>query len=264
MRKIWTIVKRVYDYYFRNIWTIAKREYDHYFISPIAYVVAFMILITVGILFAINIIVYTQNAFQSFGQAPDITVVTGAFGFLLVLSIPALTMRLLADEARTGTLELLLTAPIRDYELVIGKWLAGFLFILSVLAVTLVYPIILNSYVSPSIDQQLMVSSYLGVILAAAAFLALGVGISAIFTNQIAAFFATFGLFFILWYMMGIFGNLVQGSGAQVFQYLSINAHFSDTLNAGVINLSDLVYFFSLIALGLFTGTTAVEIRRWR
>jgi hypothetical protein len=108
-----------------------------------------------------------------------------------------------------------------------------------------------------------MLSSYLGVMLAPPPY-ALGVGISAIFTNQIAAFFATFGLIFILWFMMGIFGNLVQGSGAQVFQYINISAHFSDALNAGSIKLSDLVYFFSLIALGLFTGTTAVEIRRWR
>src|SRR5574339_372649 len=122
----------------RNTWIIAKREYNHYFISPIAYVVAFMILLTVGIIFAINIYFFVQNAFQSFGQVPDISPITGAFGFLLVLSIPAITMRLLADEARMGTLELLLTAPVRDFELVAGKWLGGFLFILTILAVTLV------------------------------------------------------------------------------------------------------------------------------
>ena len=172
-------------------------------------------------------------------------------------------MRSLSDEARTGTLELLLTAPIRDFELVTGKWLGGLLFILTILAITLVYPLILHfGLVSPGIDQQLIISSYLGVILAAAAFLALGVGISAIFTNQIAAFFSTFGLFFIIWFMMSLFANLVQ-SGTEVFQYLNISAHF-DALNSGSIKLSDLVYFLSLIALGLFTGTTAVEIRRWR
>src|SRR5215471_3867823 len=128
----------------RNIWTIAKREYDHYFISPIAYVVAFLILLTTGIIFVVNLYYYIQNAFQNFGQVPDISPVTGSFAFLLVLTIPALTMRLIADEARMGTLELLLTAPVRDFELVTGKWLGGFLFILSVLAITLIYPIILN------------------------------------------------------------------------------------------------------------------------
>jgi ABC-2 type transport system permease protein len=248
----------------RNIWIIAKREYNHYFISPIAYVVAFIILLTIGIYFTYIIGIVTQQALFGGSQAPDITPVNWLFVFLLVFTTPAVTMRSLSDEARTGTLELLLTAPIRDFELVIGKWLGGFLFILTVLAVTLVYPIILNNLITPGIDQQLMISSYLGVILAAASFLALGVGISAIFTNQIAAFFATFGLFFIIWFMMGLFANLVQGNGSQVFQYLSMSVHFTDALNTGSIKLTDIVYFISLIALGLFTGTTAVEIRRWR
>lgn len=248
----------------RNIWIIAKREYNHYFISPIAYVVAFMILLTVGIIFAINIFYFIQNAFQTFGQVPDITPITGAFGFLLVLSIPALTMRLLADEARMGTLELLLTAPVRDFELVAGKWLGGFLFILTVLAVTLVYPLILNSLVTPGIDQQLVISSYLGVILVAAAFLAIGVGISAIFTNQVAAFFITLSTFVLLWWLIGFPGQVLQGSASEVFNYLNMQTHFYDAFNVGNIYLTDIVYFISLIALGLFIGTTAVEIRRWR
>ena len=249
----------------RNIWIIAKREYDHFFISPIAYVVAFLILLTTGIIFAINILYFIQNAFQSFGQTPDIGSITGAFGFLLVLSIPAITMRLLADEARMGTLELLLTAPVTDFELVAGKWLGGFLFILTILAVTLIYPLILHFVlVSPGIDQQLVISSYLGVILVAASFLALGVGISAVFTNQVAAFFVTLSVFVFLWWLLGFPAQLLQGSGGEVFQYLSMQSHFYDSLNVGNIKLSDLVYFFSLIALGLFIGTTAIESRRWR
>ncbi len=258
----------------RNIWTIAKREYDHYFISPIAYVVAFMILITLGIYFTVIVGATAQQAFSG-APAPDVTPINWLFVFLLVFTTPAITMRSLSDEARTGTLELLLTAPIRDFELVLGKWLGGLLFILSILAVTLIFPIILNgvaigkvtilpSLVSPGIDRQLMLSSYVGVILAAASFLALGVGISAIFTNQIAAFFATFALFFILWFMMNLFTNLVQGSGSEIFNYLNMSAHFTDAFNTGSVKLTDIVYFISLIALGLFTGTTAVEVRRWR
>ena len=248
----------------RNIWIIAKREYNHYFISPIAYVVAFMILLTVGIIFAINIFYFMQNAFQSFGQTPDISAITGAFGFLLVLSIPAITMRLLADEARMGTLELLLTAPIRDFELVAGKWLGGLLFMLTILAVTLIYPLILNNLVTPGIDQQLVISSYLGVILVTAAFLALGVGISAIFTNQVAAFFVTLSVFVFLWWLIGFPAQVLQGSASEVFRYLDMKTHFYDALNVGSVRLSNLVYFLSLIALGLFMGTTAVEVRRWR
>jgi len=248
----------------RNIWIIAKREYDHYFISPIAYVVGFMILLVVGIIFAMTILYFMQNAFQLFGQAPEITQITGAFGFLLVLTIPALTMRLLADEARMGTLELLLTAPVRDFELVAGKWLGGLLFVLTILAITIVYPIILDNLVTPGIDWQLTLSSYLGVILLAASFLALGVGISAVFTNQIAAFFLTLSIFVFLWWLVGFPAQILQGPASEVFRYLDMQSHFYDGFNRGIIYLTDVVYFFSLIALGLFIGTTAVEIRRWR
>jgi ABC-2 type transport system permease protein len=247
----------------RNIWIIAKREYNHYFISPIAYVVAFMILLIIGILFATTLLYFIQNAFQLFGQAPDASQITGAFGFLLVLTIPALTMRLLADEARMGTLELLLTAPVRDFELVAGKWLGSLLFVLTIVLITVIYPLILNNLVSPGIDQQLVISSYLGVILLAAAFLAIGVGISAVFTNQIAAFFMTLSVFVLLWWLMGFPAQIIQGSAGEVFRYLDMQAHFYDAFNRGNIYLSDLVYFFSLIALGLFIGTTAIEVRRW-
>ena len=260
----------------RNIWTIAKREYDHYFISPVAYVVAFLLLLTTGVIFIYSLSYYTQNAFQFSGGTPDITPITGSFAFLLVLTIPAITMRLIADEARMGTLELMLTAPIRDFELVTGKWLGAFLFILSVLAVTLIYPIILNGIaignltilpqlVSPSIDRSLMFSAYLGVILVSASFLALGVGISAIFTNQIAAFFATLITFIILWWLFGFPADILQpGTGQQVFHYLDMKTHYHMAFGVGSISISDFVYFFSLIALGLFIGTTAVEVRRWR
>lgn len=248
----------------RNIWTIAKREYDHYFISPIAYVVAFLILLTIGMIFAINIYFYTANAVQTFGQAPDVSSITGAFGFLLVLSIPAITMRLLADEARMGTLELLLTAPVRDFELVAGKWLGGLLFMLTILAITLIYPIILNNLVDPGIDQKLVVSAYVGVMLLMASFLALGVGISAIFTNQVAAFFMTLSTFVLFWWLIGFPAQVLQGTASQVFNYLSMQTHFYDAFNTGNVYLTDIIYFLSLIALGLFVGTTAVEIRRWR
>jgi ABC-2 type transport system permease protein len=249
----------------RNIWIIAKREYNHFWISPIAYVVAFLILLTTGIIFAINILYFIQNAFQTFGQTPDIGPITGAFGFLLVLSIPAITMRLLADEARMGTLELLLTAPVTDFELVAGKWLGGFLFILTIVGFTLVYPLILHFVlVSPGIDQQLVISSYLGVILLAASFLALGVGISAVFTNQVAAFFVTLSTFVLLWWLIGFPAQLLQGTASEVFRYLSMQSHFYDAFNRGSVYLTDIIYFVSLIALGLFIGTTAIESRRWR
>jgi len=247
----------------RNIWTIAKREYNHYFISPLAYVVAFIILMPLGIYFAVIVFATSQQAFSG-APPPDISPITWLFCFLLVFTTPVLTMRLISDEARMGTLELLLTAPIRDFELVVGKWLSAFLFILTILAITLVFPLILHfRLVNPGIDQKLFLSAYLGVILVAGAFLALGVGISAIFTNQFAAFFVTFGLFFFLWFLVSLPASLIP-TGGDALNYLNMSSHFNDGFNAGNVKLSDIVYYISLIALGLFMGTTAIEVRRWR
>ena len=246
----------------RNIWTIARREYKHYFISPIAYIVAFTIILSVGIVFALNILQANQPG-QYGGYAPDTRIITGPMIFLFVLSAPALTMRLLAEEQRTGTMETLLTAPLRDWELVTGKWLGAFLFMLTLIAITLIFSFILHQVITPGIDQGLMISSYHGVILVIAAFLGIGVGISALFSNQLAAFFTTLITLVILWWLIGAPANLFP-AGSDLFRYLDMQGHFYDTLNRGIINLSDVIYYLSLTALGLFTGSMAVEIRRWR
>ena len=246
----------------RNIWTIAKREFNNYFNSPLAYVVAFAMLLPMGIYFSLIMWVSSQQTMMG-GPAPESTPINWLFVFLMIFLSPALTMRLLSDEARMGTLELLLTAPVRDFELVTGKWLGAFLFILGLALLTLLYPLIMNNFVSPGIDWMVILSSYIGLILISAALLALGTGISAIFTNQFAAFFVTLGLFFFLWFMVSLPASYIS-TGGDVLNYLSLSNHFSQSMNNGTINLGDIVYYLSLIALGLFTGTTAVEIRRWR
>lgn len=246
----------------RNIWTIAKREYKIYFSSPLAYIVMLITLGVIGVIFALNLINLTSNPFGQ-NQAPDISIVTGPMAFLLVFSAPALTMRLLADEQRMGTLELMLTAPVRDWELVVGKWLGSFLFVLTIIAITFVFPFVLNTMVTPGIDQQMMLSSYLGIILVAAAFLSIGVSISAMFSNQFAAFFLSMGLLVILWFLIGIPAQILF-TGVGLFDYLNMNSRFYNSLNQGIINLSDIVYFLSITALGLFIGSIATESRRWR
>jgi len=247
----------------KNIWTIAKKEYNYYFTSPIAYVVAFAILIVLGIFFAISLLQFQQYSLQQdLSSYLNVTQITGMFPFLFIFAIPALTMRLISDENRMGTMELLLTSPIRDWELILGKWLGGFLFILSIIFISLIYPILLNKLVSPHIDYRQLASSYLGVVLVAATFLALGVGISSLFTNQIAAFIATWGAFVVLYWMIGFPANVIQ-TGGDVFNYLSISTHFG-SLNQGTINLSDVAYLLSLTVLGLFIGTTAIDVRRWQ
>ncbi len=221
-----------------------------------------MIFLVLGIIFIAILRQSIDNALQQFASVPDISPLTADLVFLFIFSIPALTMRLISDETRMGTMELLLTAPVRDWELIVGKWLGGFLFILTILAITLIYPLILNGLVKPGIDQGLMMTAYLGAILVGASFLALGVGISAIFSNQIAAFFLSMGLFIFLWWLVGIPAQILP-TGTTIFQYLDMQGHFN-TLNQGSIALADIVYFLSLIALGLFTGTATVEMRRWR
>ena len=246
----------------RTIWTIAKREYDNYFNSPLAYVVAFAILLPLGIYFALILWVTAQQSFMG-GGAPEATPINWLFVFLMIFLSPALTMRSLSDEARMGTLELMLTAPVRDFELVAGKWLGAMLFVLSLALVTLIYPIILNNFVTPSIDWMVILSSYIGMILVVSALLAIGVGVSAVFTNQVAAFFTTLGVFFFLWFMISLPASYLQESG-EVLNYLSLSNHFSQSMNIGTINLGDIAYYLSLTVLGLFVGTTAIEIRRWR
>lgn len=246
----------------KNIWTIAKREYDNYFNGPLAYVVMLAVLLPMGIYFSLILFYSSQQAMFGRGAAPDIQPVTGLFAFLMIFLSPALTMRLLSDEARMGTLELLLTAPVRDSELVVGKWLGAMLFILTTLLVTLVYPLVLNNLVDPHIDWLATLSSYIGLILLCGAMLALGVGISAMFSNQFASFFVTLGLLFFLYFMIGLPASLLPQAG-EVFNYISIQNPF-DQMNAGTITLGGLAYYISLISLGLFVGTTAIEIRRWR
>jgi ABC-2 type transport system permease protein len=247
-----------------NIWTIAKREYDNYFNSPLAYVIMLAMLLPLGIFFAVILYVSAQQAFLGGGgSAPDTSQINWLFVFLMVFLAPALTMRLISDEARMGTLELMLTAPIRDFEFVAGKWLGAMMFVLSIAVITIVYPLVLNNFISPGIDWRLVIASYIGLILVTSAMLALGVGISAIFSNQFAAYFVTLGLFFFLWFMIALPAGYLQ-EGGEILNYLSLSYHFSQNMNSGSMTLGGIAYYLSLTALGLFVGTTAIEIRRWR
>ena len=244
----------------RNIWTIAKREYTNYFNGPLAYLLILVIFIIIGSVFAYFVWSTTSNAF--FAQPIDPTFASNWWPIILFFCIPALTMRLIADESRTGTLELLLTAPIRDWELVIGKWLGSFLFMLTAIIFTLIFPILINGMTDPGIDIVRTASSYFGLILIVASLLGIGVGISALFTNQFAAFFATFGAVFFIWVLIGIPDYVLPG-GAKVFAYLNMSSHYQ-AFNTGNLNLVDIIYFVSVTALGLFIANIAIEYRRWQ
>jgi ABC-2 type transport system permease protein len=245
----------------RNIWTLAKREYNAYYNSPLAYVVMVILFGVIGIIFALNLASATSNPF--FAQPLDPTLVAGPLLFMMLFCTPALTMRLISEEARTGTLELLLTAPLRDWELVTGKWLGAFLFMLTTLGLTLIFPILINGMTMPGIDVQQTASSYLGMALVIASFLGIGVGISAMFTNQFAAFFTTLGILVVMWFLIGAPASILP-VGSELFNYLDMNSHFYRGFNSGNVNLSDIIYYISVTALGLFIGNIAIDYRRWK
>lgn len=242
----------------RNIWILARKEYKHYFISPTAYAVAFMILLILGIIFYVNILAAVMQQY-----APSIQLVLNPMVTLLLFTTPAITMRSLAEEQKNGTLELLLTAPIRDWELVVGKWLGGLLFVVSILAITLIYALVLNQLISPGIDFGVVLTGYLGLLLMVGTFIAIGVAVSSLFSNQIAAFFATLGILLALW-MIGIPSQVMGAGGNTIIQYVDLSAHYYDTFYQGIIDLKDVVYYLSAIALLLFAGTVSLETRRWR
>jgi ABC-2 type transport system permease protein len=241
----------------RNIWVIASRELRHYFISPVAYALATTLFLILGGIFFINI----YFGLQAGEITPDGRMVIGPLVTILLFATPALTMRLVADEFRMGTMELMLTAPVRDAELVIGKWLGVFEFVVLLLLVTLVYPLILHRMTTPGIDQGVLVGSYIGLILMAAAMLAIGVLVSALFKNPLAAFFVTLGVLLLLWIASG----LATGTGlvGEIARNLSLVDHYYDTFYRGILHLTDAAYYVGLTAIALFLGTQAVQARRW-
>lgn len=246
-----------------NIWTIAKREYNHYFISPIAYVAALMLFLILGIIFYANVAMAISQQ-----SAPSIQIVVGPLVTILLFCTAAVTMRTIADEQRSGTLELLLTAPVRDWELITGKWLGAYAFMATLVLATAIFPIFLNFITKPGIDQGLMTAAYLGVLLLTGVFVAVGVFISSLVTNQIAAFFLTWAVLLVFW-MIGYVSQAMGASGGtndflRLLGFLDLSEHFYSTFYAGILELKDILYYVSVIFTMLFFGTITIESRRWR
>src|SRR4030043_2374413 len=141
--------------FMRNVWIIARREYKLFFSSPVAYVVAFFFMILLGWFFysALRDAII-QSTYQAY--VPTVQIIISPLVTLLVFVMPAITMRSVAEEMRSGTMELLLTAPIKDWELIVGKWLGAFLYMLTLLGLTLIFPFILNFLLNPGIDQGIL------------------------------------------------------------------------------------------------------------
>ena len=242
----------------QNIWIIARRELKHYFISPIAYVGMFAILLIIGVIFYLDL---TAAISQQYVPSPQTTI--GVLLFILPFLTAAIMMSSIAEEQKTGTLELMLTAPIRDWELIVGKWLGGFLFIMIIVVITWIYPIVLNQMVKPGIDQGLLVSGYLGVTLVSATLVAIGIAVSSLFSNQIPAFLVTFLIFLLLWFI-NFPTQLLGPTSGEIINYLVLRSHFYDSFFQGIIQINDIIYYISVTILALFLGTVSIETRRWR
>jgi ABC-2 type transport system permease protein len=235
----------------RTALVIARREILAYFISPIAYMVSAVFLLIAGYLFSL-ILIQSQQATME-GLFFNIMVV-------LIFVVPLLTMRLLSDEQKTGTIEILLTAPVRDWEVVFGKYLAAMAMFGVMLACTLYFPFILWR-VGGSPDWGPIMTGYLGLLLLTSAMMAIGTLTSAVTENQIVAAVLGFGILLLLW-LIEAAGNVATGS-ATVLSYLSMPSHYNDFAR-GAINLEDVVYYLSVTIASLFMATRMLETRRYR
>lgn len=257
----------------RNVWTVAWREFRQFFGSPIAYALAIVVFGFLGALFALQFSQVVSSSASSSGGATSMEgqVILGPLMTLFLFGLPALTMRLFSEENRQGTLEILLTSPVRDGELVLGKWLGALMFSTIILALTWIFPIFLNAVTTNGIDQGPLVSSYIVFFLLTGSLLAIGLVFSSLFANSIAAFFSSLAVGLLLW-LSGMFSSLstVAGSSggtswlSSLFNYLDFTSHFYNSAYAGKLDLTDIVYYLSIIIFGLFLTTQIVQSKRWR
>lgn len=254
-----------------KVWPIFKKEMRLYFTSPVAYVVLFIFLLVMGYFFSQIFYYYSLASMQSMmnpGMARELNVTESVMrplftniAIILLLSLmPLVTMRLFAEERQTGTIELLLTYPVRDGAVLVGKYLAALALYALLLALTLVYPGMLAFFATP--EWGPILTGYLGLFLMGAAFLAVGLLASSLTTNQIVAAVVTFGILLLFW-VIGWSAENVGGTMGRVLAHLSILDHF-DSFSKGVLDTKDIVYYVNFTVVALFLTLRSLESRRWK
>ncbi|HEV2961158.1 MAG TPA: ABC transporter permease [Candidatus Angelobacter sp.] len=253
----------------RNIWIIFRKELRSYFASPVAYLLLTMFAVVFGFFFwnALGYFVFVGMESQLRGQSFPMNIneqiirpLLSNISIIGLFLIPLISMRLFAEEKRTGTIELLATSPIRDSEVIIGKWLAAvglYSFMLLFSALNFVFLFI---YGKP--DWKPFALGYLGLLLQAGGLLAVGTLISTMTKNQIIAGAATFAVCLMLWVLDWVTGY-ETATWARVLAYMSVITHF-ESFAKGVFNTKDAIFYASLIFLGLFLTTRSMESLRWR
>jgi ABC-2 type transport system permease protein len=252
-----------------NVLAIAHKELRSYFASPIAYIVIGFFALLFGWFYIGILDWFVRQGLQGqMGMGPTsanvnqqmirplILNVTVVFLFLL----PLITMRTYAEEKRSGTIELLLTSPLTDLEIVLGKFLGALGLYAVMVALTLIHFGLLFAFGKP--EWKPLATAYLGLLLFGGCFIALGLFISSLTKNQIVAGAATFGVFLLLWVVDWI-GESMGPTGQAILKYLSMTEHLEDFVK-GVIDTKHLVYYLSFIAFGLFLTVRSVDTERWR
>ncbi len=235
----------------RTMVTITKREFKSYFNSPVAYIVISAFLVILGIRFFVPFFAQDRVSLRGFfSQVP----------FLFIFFIPAITMRLVAEEKRSGTIEMLITMPVRDVDVILGKFIASLMFLLVALILTLPYAITVSNF--GNLDWGPVWGGYLGLVLMGAACLSMGLLASAWSENQIVAFVVTF-FASMLFMTIDMFVMFVPAQLSPVFEYLSFTAHFRN-MARGMIDSRDVVFFMSFAVLSLFLAFRSLESRQWR
>jgi ABC-2 type transport system permease protein len=251
-----------------NITAIAGKELRGYFASPIAWVMMGLFALIFGWFFMAYLSFFVQNSMQSqFGGAPQAHVndrlirpLLSNASVLVLFLLPMVTMRTYSEEKRSGTIELLLTSPLKDLEIILGKFIGAVGLYAALLLVTLFYIAILFVYGEP--EWKPIVSGYFGLLLLGSCFIAMGLFISSTTKNQMVAGAATFIVALMFW----IVSWMADSSGptaAAVLRYLSITEHFDD-FGKGVIDTKHIVFYLSFIAFGLFLTLRSVDSERWR
>jgi ABC-2 type transport system permease protein len=231
--------------------TVAKREIKSYFNSPVAYIVVAVFMLIAGYLYWSQLFLEKQAELRYY-----FTLTPLIFTFI----IPAITMRLLAEEKGSGTLEMLITMPVRDWEVVLGKFLAGMAMVAAIVGMTGFYAVTL-ALLGP-VDRGPLLTGYLGLLLMGGSYVSIGVMASSLTRNQIVAFILAFAISFGLF----IFGQIVQYAPdwlSPVLAFMSMGNHF-ESLSRGVVDSRDVIFYVSLMVVALVIATASLESRKWK
>jgi len=254
----------------RNVLAIAHKELKSYFSSPIAYILLGFWALVYGYFFVVMMNFFVRQSMQmnQFMQGPAslnvnqqlIRPVLQNVTILALFLMPMITMRTYAEEKRSGTIELLLTSPLTDLQIILGKFLGALAMYALMLAVSLIHIALLFYFGRP--EWKPIIVAYFGLLLFGGCFLSVGLFISSLTKNQIVAGIVTFVVFLLLWIISWI-GSFSGPTIDSLTQYLSIIEHFED-FNKGVLDTSHVIYYLSVITLGLFLTAKAVDSERWR